>query len=378
MKTRVHAVAAALLSAGCAGPPEPVWEAWGELWLRSGRLGAWHARVDPSGRIVDEAEYRMQVRGTEVRTEVVTTLRLRDGTLIAASRTRDGEPVEPPEAPPLEWVAHLDEATVEDVGPVSFEDAGREGPWTWRRWHPDGAVLIDEDGRPRGARYGPLELRPAEGPVAWTELADPFALLGHPVEPLDAPRKARVVELSVRGVQVPSGQWQRVEEDRVRIEAPLEAEIGRVPLGEGAGALVGSLPRSYDDRKQATWGLVRHVAATLDDAPTPGPPAALAALEDGQGDCNEHAALLVELARAAGLPARPVSGLVYLPEPPGFYPHAWAEVDLGGSAGWVAVDPALDQPIADATHLKLVEGEASAWEALQKLGQLELEVLSAR
>jgi hypothetical protein len=58
-----------------------------------------------------------------------------------------------------------------------------------------------------------------------------------------------------------------------------------------------------------------------------------------QGDCDEHADLLIALLRAVKIPARRVVGHYYrgkpIPEP-----HAWCEVFLE-SRGWIPVDPAL-------------------------------------
>jgi transglutaminase-like putative cysteine protease len=74
-----------------------------------------------------------------------------------------------------------------------------------------------------------------------------------------------------------------------------------------------------------------------------------------EGDCTEHSVLFVGLARAAGLPAREVAGLVYVGgKDYGFYFHQWAKVWLGE---WVQVDPTFDQFAVDATHIKLVEGD---------------------
>ena len=47
---------------------------------------------------------------------------------------------------------------------------------------------------------------------------------------------------------------------------------------------------------------------------------------------------------------------------PGLVPHAWVEVRLGER--WVAIDPALDQALADATHLPLTPGETLASEVV--------------
>jgi len=94
-------------------------------------------------------------------------------------------------------------------------------------------------------------------------------------------------------------------------------------------------------------------------------------LSAGAGDCTEHALLFTALARAAGIPARPVYGLVYTrygDGGDGLYWHAWAEVRSG--AEWIALDPTFDQPVADATHLAL--GRASQVDAMALLGSLRV------
>ena len=75
------------------------------------------------------------------------------------------------------------------------------------------------------------------------------------------------------------------------------------------------------------------------------------------GDCNEHTALFVAMARAAGIPARIAVGLVSVRS--AFYYHAWPEVYLDEGKGrglWLPVDPTLNQFPADATHLRLARG----------------------
>lgn len=82
---------------------------------------------------------------------------------------------------------------------------------------------------------------------------------------------------------------------------------------------------------------------------------ALEVLDDPQGDCTEHSILFVGLARAAGIPAREVAGLIYVNDTrPAFYFHQWAMVWAGE---WIDVDPTFDQPTADVTHIKLAEGD---------------------
>lgn len=112
------------------------------------------------------------------------------------------------------------------------------------------------------------------------------------------------------------------------------------------------------------------VSANVERQVTPGPPSAVRVLAARRGDCNEHTVLYVALARAAGLPARSVAGLLYLGGR--FYYHAWPEVWLGD---WVAVDPTLDQAPADAAHVRFVIGGlARQAELVPLIGGLKLEV----
>lgn len=101
---------------------------------------------------------------------------------------------------------------------------------------------------------------------------------------------------------------------------------------------------------------------------------ALEVLENPRGDCTEHSILFIGLARAAGIPAREVAGLIYVETPkPGFYFHQWATVWVGK---WVDVDPTFNQPLADATHIKLGEGDLFEQAKLVPvIGRLRIEVL---
>lgn len=102
-------------------------------------------------------------------------------------------------------------------------------------------------------------------------------------------------------------------------------------------------------------------------------PSALEVLAERRGDCNEHTVLFTALARAASLPTRIAIGLVWSDELDGFYYHAWPEVFLGE---WVWMDPTLGQPLADATHVKLLNGGIQSWTGIvQYLGRVEIEVL---
>ncbi len=111
----------------------------------------------------------------------------------------------------------------------------------------------------------------------------------------------------------------------------------------------------------------------------PTPITARECLTELEGDCSEHAMLFVGLARAAGIPAKFVGGLVYSKN--AFWYHAWNEVYVGNGA-WVALDPSWDQEVADATHLALGEGALDAASfarvclgAARTMGSLELKVI---
>jgi hypothetical protein len=116
--------------------------------------------------------------------------------------------------------------------------------------------------------------------------------------------------------------------------------------------------------------LAHWTATAVEGGVSAAAPSAVQVLGRRRGDCNEHTVLFVALARALGLPARPVAGLLYLRGR--FYYHAWAEVYLDD---WVAVDPTFDQFPADAGHLRFTIGGLARQLALVRLlGSLSLEV----
>jgi transglutaminase-like putative cysteine protease len=121
----------------------------------------------------------------------------------------------------------------------------------------------------------------------------------------------------------------------------------------------------------ATSRLANYVFRHVRDEYVPSYSNALEALESGRGDCTEHSILFVALARSLGIPARVAVGIAYWPPGDGFGWHAWAEVYAGG--GWYSVDPTWNQPIADATHIKLADGgPAEQARIVMLLGRLKV------
>jgi len=102
-------------------------------------------------------------------------------------------------------------------------------------------------------------------------------------------------------------------------------------------------------------------------------PSAIDVLKTREGDCNEHTVLYTALARAVGIPTRMAIGVVWSDELGAFFYHAWPEVLMGE---WVPVDPTLGQPVADATHLRLLTGGLQSWFRLVPfLGQMQVKVV---
>lgn len=104
--------------------------------------------------------------------------------------------------------------------------------------------------------------------------------------------------------------------------------------------------------------LVQFVSRHLKSEYVPAFSNALEAFESKRGDCTEHSVLFAALARAVGIPARPVVGVAYWAPGHGYGWHAWDEIYVGGV--WLPVDPTWRQNIADVTHIKLAEGDAAA------------------
>ncbi|HRB12802.1 MAG TPA: transglutaminase-like domain-containing protein [Vicinamibacteria bacterium] len=134
-------------------------------------------------------------------------------------------------------------------------------------------------------------------------------------------------------------------------------------------------------RKKAEL-LVRYVNAALEKKPTMSIPSAVEVLRTRVGDCNEHTALYVAMARAAKIPSRVAIGLVSMRG--AFYYHAWPEVFVGdakstvdGKTGvWIPVDPTLNQFPADVSHVRLARGGFERQTAiLPLLGRAKIRIL---
>jgi transglutaminase-like putative cysteine protease len=106
--------------------------------------------------------------------------------------------------------------------------------------------------------------------------------------------------------------------------------------------------------------LVEWVARNVAANPDPVLASASSVLRTRKADVDGHTLLFVAMARAAGIPARPVSGLLLVDGR--FYFHSWAEIFVNR---WIPADPTWNQFPADAGRLRLlVDGYARPLELL--------------
>jgi len=112
-----------------------------------------------------------------------------------------------------------------------------------------------------------------------------------------------------------------------------------------------------------------------------------------QGDCTEHGVLLAAMFRAAGIPSRTVSGLIYVDEFTGkknifgyhMWSQAWIKDEKGAGGYWVDFDATLAEPGFDAAHITLgvsAMSDGSLNNDMVKLvpviGKLEIKVVETK
>jgi hypothetical protein len=213
--------------------------------------------------------------------------------------------------------------------------------------------------------------------------------------PIVDPGSKRLLKLKLAGFNLASfvltGERQRLDGDILAIQREDLSEIRsyRIPLQDQRLAsylqstpflqsdhpeirsLAQKVLRGETDAVKAAERIREWIYNNLAKEPTVSIPNALEVLHTKRGDCNEHAVLFNALARAAGIPARTVVGLVHLRG--AFYYHAWSEIWLGK---WLSVDSVLNQFPADITHVKFLEGEIDRQiDILQLIGNIKIEVL---
>jgi transglutaminase-like putative cysteine protease len=212
---------------------------------------------------------------------------------------------------------------------------------------------------------------------------------------IDEPRDVRRLRVQLGGATIPTddvnGAGQTVSGNVIEIVDSQVRQLESAATDAGsylaAEPLIESdAPEIRAEAEQAVRGadtdrlraerLTRYVNGLLDKKPTVSLPSAREVLRTKVGDCNEHTALYVAMARSIGLPSRIAVGLVYMHG--AFYYHAWPEVYIaeGRQGLWMPVDPTLNQFPADVTHLRLARGGLDRQAAvLPLIGRLTITVL---
>ncbi len=142
------------------------------------------------------------------------------------------------------------------------------------------------------------------------------------------------------GAEAPPTAAEREAAERIPSDHPeIKAKAAEITGSEQDPARVAKL--------LSDW-VAREIKGTVTDSQSP-----VETLKSRNGNCQSHARLYASLARAAGIPTRFVSGIVY--QGNGFLYHSWAESYLGGM--WVPIDPTFGEMPVNLTHIKFVEGE---------------------
>lgn len=210
---------------------------------------------------------------------------------------------------------------------------------------------------------------------------------------VNAPTK-QTLRLRLSGVHLGNfqltGGRQRLDSDRLEIrreelkqvahkipfnEARLQSYVQPTPFLQSdhpkIRALSAQILQEEANALRAALKIKDWVYKEIAKEPTVSIPNALEVLRTKKGDCNEHTVLFNALARAAGIPAKTVVGIVYLRG--AFYYHAWSEIWVGE---WISLDSVLNQFPADVTHVKFLEGGIDRQiDILQLIGNLKIEVL---
>lgn len=95
-------------------------------------------------------------------------------------------------------------------------------------------------------------------------------------------------------------------------------------------------------------------------------------LKSKEGVCRDYSILSATLLRAAGIPTRVISGMIY--EDGQFYYHAWDEIWTGRT--WLPVDSTRAYMPFDATHWKIGQGSVETAFTFKVLDGAKVELIS--
>jgi len=241
-----------------------------------------------------------------------------------------------------------------------------------REESPLGLITVREPADRARAMAVPLTIQ--------TDMYESAAIVPNGRERIDEPRDVRRLRVRLTGADLSQADLDGVAQTSTRSGTSVTVDIQdpqSLTAGDAdasASSFLGPEPliesddpdivreaqqavRGVTDRRAQAERLTRFVNGLLEKKPTVSIPSAREVLRTRVGDCNEHTALFVAMARAVGIPARIAVGVVFIRG--AFYYHAWPEVyiDSGNRRGvWLPVDPTLNEFPADATHIRLARG----------------------
>ena len=245
----------------------------------------------------------------------------------------------------------------------------------WRRAHPERAVSARGDGSVISGTFlasgapMPTEmfdtLRVRLGASTPRELATRY---GRGYRPGSVVRYARMPadRLKARYTLPTTESWRKALGHQLSPAPFIESDDPAI--ARRAASIIGNdRDPSLIARRIVEWV---HDSIRAEVAPQTG---AAGAIERKSGDAHEFALLTTALARAAGIPSHPVTGLLH--NGGKFYQHSWTEVYVGR---WIPVDAMLGQYPADAAHIPFLTGSAEPGPDLARiLSRVQLSVIGA-
>lgn len=190
------------------------------------------------------------------------------------------------------------------------------------------------------------------------EQVDPYGNVTHIVTMEVPHRELRIVVEGVAEIAP--------DDARGRVMPPLEGELSRLAFLSSTAltrpnATVRDIARRHLGAHPASPSTLLDLVAGVRDAVEYQPGitdvshSAAEALELGFGVCQDQAHVYVACCRAAGIPARYVSGYLYTGTNGEVASHAWADAWLGDDSGWLSLDVTHGAE-AGAAHCRLAVG----------------------
>ncbi len=166
----------------------------------------------------------------------------------------------------------------------------------------------------------------------------------------------REIQIVVRGVVETADIEGRQDDGPLSPLAYLAPTALTAPNDELRAFARGTLEKDNDPRTralalaEAVFAAVRYRTGTSDVQDS-----AAVAFKRGEGVCQDQAHVYIAAARAAGMPARYVSGYLYTGDTQEAASHAWVDVWLGPEIGWQSLDVTHKRP-AIRTYCRLAVG----------------------